>query len=80
MAQMLRTLAILLEDLVQLPASTWLLKTVTPASGDPMPSFGFHGHCMYMPGKTTHTHKIKNKISKKIMFSMLVKRKHDFLK
>lgn len=65
-------------------ASVWKPVTVitvcASSSWGLMPSSGFHGHCIYMP-ETTHTHKIKIKFQKKNrIFSMLVKRKHDFLK
>lgn len=49
MAQILRALA---ASAVQFPASTWGLTTVTPAPGDPMPSFGLLRYCT----EVGHTH------------------------
>ena len=44
----------------------WFRLSVTPDSGDPIPSSGFHVYCPHMVpdlyvGKTSHTRKIKNK-------------------
>lgn len=67
-------------DLDSTPRTHMAAHNIPAVPGDPVPSSGFHGHCIYMP-ETTHTHKIKIKFQKKNrIFSMLVKRKHDFLK